>query len=85
MFSHISVSFANSGLKFCRHAKLGWFVQKKYQLPGGGHTTKEPMWTFEVDYVTRNNKSAYFLCNQHQTSISVPSYGTTVRETGSCT
>ena len=51
-----------SYLKCCRRAPMSMGIIRTVKFyfnpPGSGNLTKELMWTFDVDYVTRNNSSS---------------------------
>ena len=59
--SHLCL-FCIYGAKFCKPARGSFGVvrtlSKFHNSIRGGYIMKEPTWTFDVDYVTQNNRSS---------------------------
>ena len=53
--------FRTCVLNLCRHEYILKYIFYK-NPPCGGYITEQPIWTFNVDCVTRNNRSYVQLC-----------------------
>ena len=82
IFPHNSVSFACMGLKRCKGSRGNTGVVRTLthiQPPArrvGRDTTMDPMWMFDVDYLTQNNISSQLriIVSNAAVSTIVPSY-----------